>query len=63
MSQDERDIIRGLELDVRILARELYASPDALGGDCALRTVDRMMADLGRLREQLAGPQASGAGQ
>jgi hypothetical protein len=52
--EDARKIISGLSLDVRILARELYGRD---GADLALvdRTIGRMLDDLGRLREQLAG--------
>jgi len=53
MSYDRREIVRGLSLDVSILAGELYAAPDALGGDTAVRAIDRMFADLRRLCEQL----------
>ena len=54
MTFDEyRKIVKGLDLDVRILARELYGSPDALGGEVALNTIDRMTVDLARLRADL----------
>lgn len=51
--EEYRKIISDLDLDVRILARELYGSSDALGGDTAIRAIDRMMADLDRLRASL----------
>lgn len=53
MTVDEyRRIIDGLQLDVRILARELYGGPDAQGGHTAIKTIDRMMAELERLRAE-----------
>jgi hypothetical protein len=50
MSDDKREIISGLGLDVRILARDV----DQPGRtDVVLQTIDRMQAELRRLRGQL----------
>ncbi len=52
MNDDTRQIVRGLSLDVSILARELYGRP-GVDVETAVRAIDRMLADLRRLREQL----------
>ena len=52
MTEDKRKVVHGLDLDVRILARELYGRPGA-DAETAVRAIDRMLADLHRLREQL----------
>ena len=63
MSDGRREIVHGLDLDVRILAGELYGRPGA-DVETAVRAIDRMLADLRRLREQLAGePGTTEAGQ
>jgi hypothetical protein len=56
-----REVISGLDMDVRILARELYGR-EGRDLDVAVRTVDRMTQTLATLRghlvAELADPQA-----
>ncbi len=46
----ESDVLRGLDLDVRTLARELPGRRDL---DVAVRAIDRMTAGLAALRAHL----------